>query len=266
MFKDCISLRGVNLNALPTSKKQIPEGLFYGCYNLLSNGVAGGLEFDNSSSTIDTIGAYAFKGCSSLTTFTLPESIIQIGNGAFQDCTHLEKLRINRNCVSMIAGTNKKTNVDDLKNGIFYGCNKDFYLEVYYQESQWPTNWGYNWNCYFPVMVIGQNTDDMFKYSYDEDLKGYVIVGFNTEDYVFVTTLSSGLKQYLLSDIVIFPSTYNGLPVRGIISGAFDGYGDNYFEKVNSFVLGENYVEMGAGVLTFEASHTVYIYSQMTVA
>lgn len=115
-------------------------------------------------------------------------------------------------------------------------------------------------------MVIGQNTDDMFKYSYDEDLKGYVIVGFNTEDYVFVTTLSSGLKQYLLSDIVIFPSTYNGLPVRGIISGAFDGYGDNYFEKVNSFVLGENYVEMGAGVLTFEASHTVYIYSQMTVA
>lgn len=269
MFKDCISLRGVNLNeyyTLPTSKKQIPEGLFYGCYNLLSNGVAGGLEFDNSSSTIDTIGAYAFKGCSSLTTFTLPESIIQIGNGAFQDCTHLEKLRINRNCVSMIAGTNKKTNVDDLKNGIFYGCNKDFYLEVYYQESQWPTNWGYNWNCYFPVMVIGQNTDDMFKYSYDEDLKGYVIVGFNTEDYVFVTTLSSGLKQYLLSDIVIFPSTYNGLPVRGIISGAFDGYGDNYFEKVNSFVLGENYVEMGAGVLTFEASHTVYIYSQMTVA
>ena len=159
----------------------------------------------------------------------------------------------------MIAGTNKKTNVDDLKNGIFYGCNKDFYLEVYYQESQWPTNWGYNWNCYFPVMVIGQNTDDMFKYSYDEDLKGYVIVGFNTEDYVFVTTLSSGLKQYLLSDIVIFPSTYNGLPVRGIISGAFDGYGDNYFEKVNSFVLGENYEEIGAGVLTFEASHTVYI-------
>ena len=53
MFKDCISLRGVNLNeyyTLPTSKKQIPEGLFYGCYNLLSNGVAGGLEFDNSSS------------------------------------------------------------------------------------------------------------------------------------------------------------------------------------------------------------------------
>lgn len=269
MFKDCISLKGVNLNeyyVLPNSISRIPEGLFYGCYNLLSNGVAGGLVFDNASSTIDTIGAFAFKGCSSLTTFTLPESIIQIGNGAFQDCTHLEKLRINRNCVSMIAGTNKQTNEDDLVNGIFYGCNNDFFLEVYFQESNWPINWGFNWNCYFPVMVIGQNTDNMFKYSYDEDLKGYVIVGFNTDDYVFVTTLSSGLKQYYLTDTVIFPSSYNGLPVKGIISGAFDGYGDNYFEKVDTFVLGENYVEMGAGVLSFDSHHTVYIYSQMTVA
>lgn len=269
MFKDCISLKGVDLNSyytLPTSRTDLPEGLFYGCYNLLSPGVAGGLVFNNNVSKVDTIGAHAFKGCSSLTTFVFPESVIQIREGAFQNCSRLEKVRIVRNCTVMPAGTNKSTGIDNLTTGIFYGCNDDFYLEVYYQENDWPSTWEYNWNCYYPVMVIGNDSTSAFKYAYDDDLGGYVIIGFNTDSYNFVVTLSSGIKEYYFNDIVVFPSTYNGLPVKGIISGAFSGYSDNYFEKVDSFVLGEDYVEMGSGVLSFDLNHTIYVYSQMTVA
>lgn len=103
MFKDCSSLEGVNLDYYfnltdntqstqnVTKVDYIPEGLFAGCVSLKSPGVPGGLELDNASHTITTIGAYAFKNCESLTTLILPESLTEIQTGAFQNCNKLEK-------------------------------------------------------------------------------------------------------------------------------------------------------------------------------
>lgn len=286
MFKDCSSLEGVNLdyyfNLIDNTQNTqnvvkvdyIPEGLFDGCVSLKSQGVPGGLELDNASHTIVTIGAYAFRNCESLTTFTLPESLTEIQAGAFQNCNKLEKLRIVRGCYIIPAGTDKAHNTDLTDLGVFYGCNDDFYLEVYSTEALWPTTWGYNWNCYYPVYVIGDDTSNIFTYEYSDDVKGYLITGFNTDDYDFYVQLNSSYDQYLLEDTVIFPSSYNGLPVKGIVEGAFSHFGPDgneldpgvdYFAKVNTFVLGENFTEIGDGLFSYD-DRTVYIYSQKTIA
>lgn len=286
MFKDCSSLEGVNLDYYfnlidntqstqnVTKVDYIPEGLFAGCVSLKSPGIPGGLELDNASHTITTIGAYAFKNCESLTTLILPESLTEIQTGAFQNCNKLEKMRIVRSCYIIPAGTDKAHNTDLTDLGVFYGCNEDFYLEVYNPEALWPTTWGYNWNCYFPVYVIGDNTSNIFTYEYSDDVKGYLITGFNTDDNDFYVQLNSTYDQYLLEDTVIFPSSYNGLPVKGIVEGAFNHFGPDgneidpgidYFAKVNTFVLGENFTEIGDGLFSYE-DRTVYIYSQKTIA
>ena len=275
MFKDCTSLEGVNLDEyfnITSALDYIPEGLFYGCISLKSPGTTNGLVFNSISNNVKTIGSYAFKNCESLTAFQLPETLEEIQAGAFQNCKKLEKMRIVRSCYIIPAGTNGSTDLTDL--GVFYGCNDDFYLEVYYSEALWPSHWGYNWNCYYPVYVIGDNSTNVFTYEYSDDVKGYLITGFNTDDYDFYVQLNNTYSQYYFEDTVTFPSTYNGLPVKGIIEGAFEHYDENgndidpgidYFEKVNTFVLGENFTELGNGVLSF-GDRTVYIYSQSTIA
>ena len=42
----------------------------------------------------DVIGSYAFKGCSGLTSLTLPADITEIGDGAFEDCSRLTSLTL----------------------------------------------------------------------------------------------------------------------------------------------------------------------------
>ena len=41
-----------------------------------------------------SIGDYAFSGCSSLTSITLPEGVTSIGNSAFYNCNRLSKIVI----------------------------------------------------------------------------------------------------------------------------------------------------------------------------
>lgn len=285
MFMNDSSLQNINLSTYYSkagAKDVIPTGLFYGCSSLgdavstVSSPKPIGFEFDNVN--IVEIGAYAFADCVSFTKFILPESLTKINSGAFQGCTRLEKMTINRNCLNLVMGTDKDGNdLIDRKNGtsfktdcgIFYGCNDDFYLEVYYASGKGPWaagTWERNWNCYYPIYVIGTDTSTIFRYEYCDDLKGYLIIGFNTDDYTFVkTNQGTGYKEYLLEDTLIFPDDYNGMPVKGILEGAFDGYGDDYLAKVNTFVLGSEYEELGADVLK-TTNRTIYIYSQMTAA
>ena len=61
-------------------------------------------------SGISNISDYAFFGCSSLTTITIPNSVSTIGNSAFRDCSSLKYITI----------PNSVTSIDE---GAFFGCS-----------------------------------------------------------------------------------------------------------------------------------------------
>ena len=58
----------------------IGEYAFYGCSSLTSITLP---------SNLTSIGRYAFSSCSNLTEITLPSSLIEIGSGAFESCNKL---------------------------------------------------------------------------------------------------------------------------------------------------------------------------------
>ena len=273
MFKNCVSLKGLVYDG---AAEYIPEGMFYGCASLQSQyydagGNPQGLVLTPDSCGVKTIGAYAFYGCTSLTDFVLPTVLETIGEGAFQNCKGLKMLTIPKSVKNMPYGT--YNGVDQTDSGAFYGCDDQFYFEVFYNEADWPHGWLTNWNCYFPVKTIGASTENMFTYAYSPVLKGYLISGLNVYDpvlnpigYKFVVDNSLVVK-----DTLVLPEKYNGVNVYGLAAECFistdeynyvtsiDGTFYHYLENVEKFVLGSNYIYLGENSLIFDVISKISI-------
>ena len=87
-FKNCTNLVTVDfldpINAASTDSKIIDESAFENCKSLVTI---------NCPKTTETIGAYAFKGCSSLSEFTML-NIVSIYTSAFENCSSLSTVNI----------------------------------------------------------------------------------------------------------------------------------------------------------------------------
>ncbi|MDE5546184.1 MAG: leucine-rich repeat domain-containing protein, partial [Anaeroplasmataceae bacterium] len=182
MFQNCVSLPGVDITGITN----IPAGIFSGCTNL---SFANGLLLNPS---INSIGAYAFAKCSSLEHFELPAGLYSIDEGAFQGCKNLEYLTIPRET--------KVINPYGWNN-----CDDNFYFYVYEPEEKWPSTWVYNWNCYYPVYVLGDVGEDVFTYTYVITEKRYYITGITRKGY-----------EMGLSGTLRIPSRHDGVDVVGI--------------------------------------------------
>ena len=67
----------------------IKSETFKNCKNVTT------ITFDQSGSLdVESIGDYAFEGCSSLKTIIIPKYVSEMGSKVFQDCTNLESIRI----------------------------------------------------------------------------------------------------------------------------------------------------------------------------
>lgn len=67
----------------------IKSETFKNCKNVMT------VTFDQSGSLdVESIGDYAFEGCSSLKTIIIPKYVSEMGSKVFQDCTNLESIRI----------------------------------------------------------------------------------------------------------------------------------------------------------------------------
>ena len=84
-----------------TSCKKINDYAFNGCSSLTS------ITIPNS---VTSIGDRAFYGCSSLTSITIPNSVTSIGNSAFSNCTKLTSITI-------------PNSVTSIGNEAFIGCS-----------------------------------------------------------------------------------------------------------------------------------------------
>ena len=87
-------------------------------------------EYDGKPVT--SIGDYAFDGCTSLTSITIPDSVASIGAGAFRNCRSLTSITIPDsvtsigedtffNCTSLTSITIPDS-VTSIGNYAFYGC------------------------------------------------------------------------------------------------------------------------------------------------
>ena len=121
-FRDCSGLTSVTI---PESVTSIGQSAFEGCSGLTSVKVAS----DNSTydsrdncnaiietasntliagckntiipSSVTSIGDYAFRDCSGLTSVTIPNSVTSIGNSAFEDCSGLASVTIPNSVTSI---------------------------------------------------------------------------------------------------------------------------------------------------------------------
>ncbi len=88
-FYGCSGLTSVTI---PDSVTSIGAWAFYGCSGLKSAGPIGsGCDYQFGWTT--TIPANAFRGCSALTSVTIPGSVTRIGDSAFADCRALTSVR-----------------------------------------------------------------------------------------------------------------------------------------------------------------------------
>ncbi len=183
MFKDCVSLEGIDLSGITS----IPEGLLQGCKNLLwDTEYNEGLIYDTNTTEI---GKYAFAGCSGLDQFILNNALKTIDEGAFQGCKGIEYMTIPR-----------ETTVINPYGWI--GCNDNFFFYVYEPEENWPKTWVNNWNCDYPVYVLGQIKDDVYTYVFDVVEKKFYITGLTPTG--------------TLNGIITIPHMHNGIQVVGI--------------------------------------------------
>ena len=98
-FEECTALEQV---ILPSTLSSLPEYVFYNCTALKEITIPGGvrsieggafsgctaLHTVRIESGTQSIGTYAFMNCSSLDALTLPETLVQVQQGAFYDFTN----------------------------------------------------------------------------------------------------------------------------------------------------------------------------------
>ena len=125
-FRNCTSLTSVTI---PNSVTSIGEYAFYNCSGLTSVNITDiaawcNIVFSSDNSNplyyaehlyvndvevnnlvipegVTSIGAYAFSGCSGLTSVTIPNSVTSIGNYAFEDCSALTSVTIPNSVTSI---------------------------------------------------------------------------------------------------------------------------------------------------------------------
>ena len=121
-FRSCSSLTSVTI---PNSVITIGRGAFWYCSSLTSITVesghtkyhsAGNCLIESESKTlilgcknsiiptdesVTSIGNYAFAGCSSLTSITIPNSVTSIGNYAFRSCSSLTSVTIPNSVITI---------------------------------------------------------------------------------------------------------------------------------------------------------------------
>ena len=204
-FNGCTGLKSVTI---PSSVTSIGTSAFKGCYNLMdvalnseeivsksyttSNSLAGIFGSQVKQYTlgnkITSIGDYAFKDCTGLTSVTIPSSVTSIGYDTFYGCTGLTSVTISGDDVSILdnAFYGAKIYVRNHSNTLMNFWNKGFsniydietktYIERPYLECTKRTQTS--------LTFWIRNNVPGYNYSVHLDIKEYKV-----DDYITVTGL-----------------------------------------------------------------------------
>ncbi|QFQ11921.1 hypothetical protein C7Y71_002145 [Pseudoprevotella muciniphila] len=144
-FEDCSNLTSVTI---PKSVKEIGSGAFNNTpwFNKQEDGLVyvGNVAYKYKGEMLEgatinikegttSIADYAFKGCSGLTSITIPNSVTSIGNHAFNDCSNLTSVTIPNSVTSIgewafegcsgLTSVTIPNSVTSIGDGAFWGCS-----------------------------------------------------------------------------------------------------------------------------------------------
>ena len=92
-----VKVDGINYDISGTTAQVTQDGVFYSGDIVIPESIT----YKNSNYSVTSIGNYAFWGCSSLTSVTIPNSVTSIGNGAFNGCSGLTSVTIPNSVTSI---------------------------------------------------------------------------------------------------------------------------------------------------------------------
>ena len=216
VFSHCT---GLNKIEIPASVKELKFGAFYGCSaltdvtfeensNLMTiNSMAfygcSSLNYNKEvpleiPSKVTFIGDYAFSGCTSLRSITVPYMLNHLGNYAFANCTKL-------NVISIFS------NLSFIGEGVFSGWTSNQTIHMVGIESAL-SGWSNLWHSECHAEIIWDADEivtELFTYKFLDNETAYEV------------SLSYNVFQDDLPPILRIPSSYGGVPVKRIADNAF---------------------------------------------
>ena len=273
-FSDCSSLTSVKIGNGVTD---ISSWTFYNCSNLTS------VTLGNS---VTSIGDSAFEDCASLTCITIPDSVTSIGDSAFEDCKSLTCITIPDSVTSIgemafwecsiLTSITIPVSVTSIGQLAFYGCAS--LTSVYYKGTAEAWNnieiedYGNNYlsnatHYYFSETKL----TELGKYWYYDE-NGEIVI-WEPLELPEDQNASKGLEYssgsggyYAVTGIgtctdtdIVIPSAYNGLPVKAISSGAFEGC-----TNIKSVKLGNKITDIMSDAFSDCSLDSIYIPKSVT--
>ena len=97
---DAVKINGIYYNLITRTETAKVTGLYRAGDNGAVN-IPASVTYDNVTYSVTSIGSYAFRGCSGLTTVTIGNSVTSIEEGAFYWCTNLASITIPNSVTSI---------------------------------------------------------------------------------------------------------------------------------------------------------------------
>ena len=233
-FYSCTDLTKINWNAENVSNFTDTSKVFYDA------GTAGsGIDvvFGNN---VKSIPAYAFDGCSSLTSATIGNSVISVGNRAFKDCTGLTKINWNAESVSNFTYSSEVFyNAGTTGNGIdvvFNDSVKSIPAYAFYVSDS-------SYRPKIKSVTIGNSVKTIGSSAFS-GCTGLTKINWNAEN---VNAFSSDSKVFYNAGTagagidVVFGDNVKSIPVN-----AFYISDSSYRPKLTSVTIGNNVTSIGS--------------------